>query len=144
MKLKLAFVIIFVFSLSPIIGGCGATTELPDNPIIYSHPLFISDSDKLNTPDASASEALENLEVEYTVESGSYVVDDDMVFMYKKTLTGRSPNAAHDGMYIVLTNDPDITFEEVERSMFSSNMEDHLPDTILIGIHAIDEDGNVF
>ena len=64
-----------------------------------------------------------------------------MVFKYKKTLIGRSPDAAHDGMYIVLTNDPDITFEEVDRSLFSSNMEDHPPDTILIGIHTIDENG---
>ena len=116
-----------------------------DSETVQWYPLFTSEYNKANLCENSASETLENLGVEYTYSSSSglYVVEDDMVFMYKKTLIGRSPNAAHDGMYIVLTNDPDITFEEVERSMFSSNMEDHLPDTILLGIHAIDEDGNV-
>ena len=35
MKVKLAFVI--VFSLALLIGGCGAKSELSDNPVIFSH-----------------------------------------------------------------------------------------------------------
>ena len=90
----------------------------------------------------TASEELENLGVEYTFDGENYVVEDDMVFMYKKTLTGRSPNAARSGMYIVLTNDPDITFEDVNRSLYSSNSSDWLSGTIIIGMHVIDENGN--
>lgn len=58
-------------------------------------------------------------------------------------MTGRSPNAAYDITYTVLTNNPDITFEEVDRSQYSSNSDDWLTDTIIIGIQTIDKDGNV-
>lgn len=75
----------------------------------------------------------ENLGVSYEEQGGQYVVEGDMVFQYKMVLTGRSPNAETDTMYIVLTNDPDITFEQVDRSYFSS-LEDKLTGTIIIGI----------
>ena len=85
----------------------------------------------------------ENPWVTYVHENGVYVVDGDMVLEYKLELTGRSPNAAYDTTYTVLTNNPDITFEEVDRSQYSSNSDDWLSDTIIIGIQIIDKDGNV-
>lgn len=113
-----------------------------DSETVQWYPLFTSDSNQLTANEITAYEALENLGVEYTYNGGLYVVEDDMAFMYKKTLTGRSPNAAHDLMYIVLTNDPDITFEDVDRSLYSSNFADHQSGNILLGIHVIDENGN--
>lgn len=85
----------------------------------------------------------ENPGVTYVHENGVYVVDGDMVLGYKLDLTGRSPNATYDITYTVLTNNPDITFEEVDRSQYSSNSDDWLSDTIIIGIQTIDKDGNV-
>ena len=85
----------------------------------------------------------ENPGVTYVHENGVYVVDGDMVLEYKLDLTGRSPNAAYDTTYTVLSNNPDITFEEVDRSQYSSNSDDWLHGTIIIGIQTIDKDGNI-
>ncbi|MBR6257613.1 MAG: M56 family metallopeptidase [Lachnospiraceae bacterium] len=90
--------------------------------------------------------ALENMDVNYTYENGVYVVDSDgnrKTYQYKKELRGRSPGAAHDGMYIVLTDNADITFEMVSRSMYSSDSRDWLDDTKIIGIHALDDNGEI-
>lgn len=83
-----------------------------------------------------------NMGVEYTLENGSYVVDEDMAFQYKVELIGRTPNARYDTRYIVLTNDQDITFEKVDRSIYSSDSSDWLSDTIIIDMQTIDENGN--
>jgi len=83
----------------------------------------------------------ENLGIEYEYVGDSYLVEGDMVFAYKKELSGRTPNAAYDTKYIVLTNNDDITFEQVDRSFYSSNSTDFLRDTIVIGMHLIDEQG---
>lgn len=76
----------------------------------------------------------ENMSIQYTFEDGSYVVDGRGKFQYKKELIGRSPNAKYDTRFIVLTNDPDITFEKVDRSLWSSNSADWPSDTIIIGM----------
>ena len=226
MKLKLAFVNIFIFSLSFLIGGCGATTELPDNPIIYSHGVvngytvlrtddreyipfcdvgedYIGecigycdvpvkdaepvrhyiysmtgrseerwiieiDSNKVatgllyreakvedvpdglqqeynpyNEKDASASDVYFFNCFTYTYDNGVYVVNGNRVFDYKIELTGHMPNAKYDTKYVVLTNNPDISFEEVSRSQYSSNLKDLLRDTIIIGMQTIGEDRSV-
>ena len=88
-------------------------------------------------------DAEENLDVAYVYEGGLYVVDGSRTFMYRKTLTGRNPGAEYDSMYIVLTNNPEITFDMVGKSLYSSRSEDHLTDTVLIGMHVLDENGNI-
>lgn len=80
----------------------------------------------------------ENMGIVYEGSEGHYVVDGDMVFRYKKVLTGRSPNAACDSKYIVLTNNKNITFEKVDKSFFSSSMDDMLDDTVVIGIKTLE------
>lgn len=95
------------------------------------------------TDDINTDEVMENLGIKYEYVDGAYVVDGDMVFAYKKALSGRTPNAAYDTKYIVLTNNEDITFEQVDRSFYSSNSADFLRDTIVIGMHLIDEQGNI-
>ena len=80
----------------------------------------------------------ENMGIVYEGSEGHYVVDGDMVFRYKKVLTGRSPNAACDSKYIVLTNNKNITFEKVDKSFFSSSMDDMLDDTVVIGMKALE------
>ncbi len=90
--------------------------------------------------------ALENMDVNYTYENGVYVVDSDgnrKTYQYKKELRGRDPGAAHDGMFIVLTNNADITFDMVSRSMYSSDSRDWLDDTKIIGMHVLDENGEI-
>ncbi len=91
--------------------------------------------------------APENMDVNYTYEKGEFVVIDrdgkTKTYQYKKELRGRDPGAACDGMYIVLTNDADITYERVSRSFYGSNSNDQLRDTVIIGMHALDENGEI-
>ena len=105
----------------------------------------INEAEEINT--VEKTNAPENMDVDYTYEKGEFVVIDrdgkTKTYQYKKELKGRDPGAACDGMYIVLTNDPDITYERVSRSFYSSNSQDHLSDTVIIGMHPLDENGEI-
>jgi len=96
---------------------------------------------------AEVNDALDNMDVDYTYEDGVYVAEDrdgnKKTYRYRKELRGRDPGAACDGMFIVLTNDPDITYERVSRSLYSSNSKDWLKDTVITGMHALDENGEI-
>lgn len=97
---------------------------------------------------AEGSDALDNMGIDYTYEDGVYVAKDrdgnKKSYRYKKELRGRTSGAERDGMFIVLTNDPDITYEKVSRSIFSSNSNDRLKDTVITGMHVLDENGEIF
>lgn len=84
------------------------------------------------------NQANENLDVNYVEDNGQYIVDGDMVFRYKTVLVGQQPSAQCPVQYVVLTNDPDITWEQVDKSLYSSSSEDWLPGTIIIGIKTLD------
>lgn len=73
----------------------------------------------------------------YEYVNGQYVVSDNESYKYKKILVGKDPGASCIGEFVVLTNDPDITYETVSKSLFSSNMDDWLTDTAIIEIVAI-------
>ncbi|MBR3524407.1 MAG: M56 family metallopeptidase [Lachnospiraceae bacterium] len=96
---------------------------------------------------AEVSNALDNMGIDYTYEDGVYVAKDrdgnKKSYRYKRKLSGRDPGAVHDGMFIVLTNDPDITYEKISRSLFSSNSNDWLKDSVITGMHVLDDNGNV-
>lgn len=96
---------------------------------------------------AEVNDALDNMDVDYTYEDGVYVAEDrdgnKKTYRYRKELRGRDHGAACDGMFIVLTNDPDITYERVSRSLYSSNSKDWLKDTVITGMHALDENGEI-
>lgn len=55
-------------------------------------------------------------------------------YKYRLTLTGRSPNAAKDTTFVVLTDNPDLTFEDVAKSLYSSNSEDWLENAVIVSI----------
>ena len=81
---------------------------------------------------------------DYKYEDGHYVVDEDVLFQNKKILIGRSPNAACMSKLVVLTNDPDITYEKVDKSIFSSNMSDWLTDTMIIEMEVLADEFTSF
>ena len=76
----------------------------------------------------------ENLNVDYVSKNGHYVVEGDMVLVHKLVLIGQAPTAEYPVQYIVLTNDPDITWEQVDRSYNSNSPADWLPGAIIIGM----------
>lgn len=49
---------------------------------------------------------------------------DGEVFQFRTELKGRMPNAESDSYFVVLTNDKDITFEDVSKSLYSSLLKD--------------------
>ena len=66
--------------------------------------------------------------------SNNIVAPDGTEYKYRFELTGRLPNAAKDSSYIVLTNNPNLTFEEVTKSLFSSDSADALIDTYIVSM----------
>lgn len=78
----------------------------------------------------------ENLGVDYREDpiTHDYIVDRDMVFMYKKILEGEDATGRYPYRYIVLTNDENITWESVNKGLFSNNSEDWLTGTVIIGL----------
>ena len=58
----------------------------------------------------------------YEMEDGTWKCDGTM-YQYRLVLNRRTPNAAKDSCYVVLTNNKNLTFEEVSKSMYSSSME---------------------
>ncbi len=88
-----------------------------------------------------AGKEAENFGVEYAFQNGAYVTKDGVSYAYRKVLVGRTPNARYDVRYVVLTNDKDISFEKVDRSIYSSNSADWLTDSVIIGMQAIGRSG---
>lgn len=86
----------------------------------------------------------ENMGIDYEYKDGVYVVEGDQVYQYKKILVGKDPGAACPSKLIVLTNNPDITYEAVSKSIYSSNMDDWLKDTVIIGMEALTESFDCF
>lgn len=70
--------------------------------------------------------SLESSMVPYEQNKDGTWTADGYIYKYRLELTGQLPNAALDSCYTVLTNDSDITFERVAKSLFSSNSEDIL------------------
>jgi ABC-type glycerol-3-phosphate transport system substrate-binding protein len=59
-------------------------------------------------------------------KSNQYTDPQGNKYKYKLELTGTMPNAEKETTFIILTNDPDLTFEKVAKSLYSSNMNDWL------------------
>lgn len=55
-------------------------------------------------------------------------------FSYKKKLSGQTPAAVKNSSVVVLTNNPEIDFETVMKSLYSSSSADWLTDTIIIDL----------
>jgi len=53
-------------------------------------------------------------------------------YKFRLILTGRTPNDAKDSTFVVLTNNRSLTFQEVVKSLFSSNTKDCLEDTVIV------------
>ena len=60
----------------------------------------------------------------YELKDGSWKCDDS-TYQYRLELNGRMPNAAVESKYVVLTDNKNLSFEDVSKSLFSSLLEDH-------------------
>lgn len=73
---------------------------------------------------------------EYTRNSDGTWKCGNRTYKYRLVLTGRENNAVADGHFVVLTNNPDVTFKEVSWSMFSSSSDDWLDseETVIVSL----------
>ena len=72
----------------------------------------------------------------YQLSDGSWKTDSHS-YKYKLSLKGRMNNAAKDSTFLILSNDPDITFDMAWKAAgYSSNSEDYfkIEDAIIVGI----------
>lgn len=72
--------------------------------------------------------------VSYTQNDDGTFSTADYTYKYRILLTGRLPKAAVDSSYTVLTNNANVTFDEVAQSLYSSNTADWLDisETIIV------------
>lgn len=59
----------------------------------------------------------------YKMKDGTWKCDDK-TYQYRLELTGRLPNAVTDSCYVVLTDNENLTFEDVSNSLLGSLLED--------------------
>lgn len=59
----------------------------------------------------------------YEMNNGTWQ-SDDRTYQFRLELTGRMPNAESDSYYVVLTDNENLTFEDVSKSLYSSLLED--------------------
>lgn len=81
-----------------------------------------------------SEERVEELLVKVGISEKSNGKSQLKEYKYRLTLTGRMPHAAKDSIFVVLTDNPNLTFEEVAKSLYSSNSEDWLEDTVIVSM----------
>lgn len=59
----------------------------------------------------------------YEMKDGTWKCDD-ITYQFRLELNGKMPNAADESHYVVLTDNDDLTFEDVSKSQYSSSIED--------------------
>lgn len=93
--------------------GCG------DNAVVSRH---------------EASDTNDIMEDYYEMKDGTWEADG-VTYKYRLELRGTMPNAAGESCFVVLTNDKDISFDEVAKSLYSSNSEDWLEETRIVEMY---------
>ena len=151
---KPTFWIIIIAVVAIVVAAvCFLTNPKKTNPAEENVPELVVETEKTeelkegNTEETNIEEQVEdnpteipeNLGINYEYADGQYVVDGDELYQYKKILVGKTPNAACPSEFVVLTNDEEITYEKVAKSIFSSNMDDWLTDTVIIEMEALTE-----
>lgn len=63
------------------------------------------------------------LKTYYEMKDGTWKCDD-ISYQFRLDLSGKMPNAEGESHFVVLTNNADLTFEDVSKSLFSSSIED--------------------
>lgn len=59
----------------------------------------------------------------YEMNDGTWKCNG-ILYKFRLELSGKMPNAADESHYVVLTDNADLTFEDVSRSQYSSSIED--------------------
>ena len=81
----------------------------------------------------------DNFWIKYKEENGKYILENGKEYQYKLFLEGKMPNATYGSSFTVLSNNDSLTFDEVARSLYSSDSNDALKDSVIIGMSLLSE-----
>lgn len=120
--------LIVCFVMLAFINGCGTDKLENQNEISNTN----ESADKYNLFDTNDIVSRhESSDTNGIVENYDEMSDgtwkaDGITYKYRLELKGTMPNAAGESCFVVLTNNKDISFDEVAKSIFSSNSNDWL------------------
>ena len=75
-----------------------------------------------NNESNEKSEDLTGYKIEYEVLGENAYKVNEQEYLFQKRVSGRSENAMYDSYYIVLSNNSDLTFEEIDERFWGSNL----------------------
>lgn len=112
MKSKIKFLILLIFiCMAGMVGTVSFVNVAPLKSM--DRPHYIPEKDN-------------GVCYEYYQKSGGEWYVDGNTYKNRVVLKGRTPVAACDSEFVVLTNDESISFEEVSKSIYSNNSKDWL------------------
>lgn len=88
-------------------------------------------TDIAKTYEKSESEGI--VSTYYEMSNGTWRCDGT-IYQFRLELSGRMPNAESDSSYVVLTDNKNLTFEDVSKSLYSSLLEDSriMQDSVIV------------
>lgn len=135
----------FKYKIDGEMKTCKITREMANNLYVKGTKGLLSNSDVKNVAKSPSGidfllsvfspKKTVNLNSSLNTDTNSFdgLTHNNKTYKYKLILTGRSPNAACDSQYTVLSNDKNLTFETVNRSIYTSNSDQFLdPDVAVI------------
>lgn len=88
-------------------------------------------TDIAKTYEKSESEGI--VSTYYEMSNGKWRCDGT-TYQFRLELSGRMPNAESDSSYVILTDNKNLTFEDVSKSLYSSLLEDSriMQDSVIV------------
>lgn len=99
----------------------------------FEYNIVQTDEDGVFTAFLNEDDDIQFLDIPYEEIDGQYV-SNGKSYKYKLTLTGKDQTAVKESTFVVLTNDKNVTWKQVHWSLISSNSNDWLEDTVIIGM----------
>lgn len=118
-------------------NGCG--TDKPANRHEISNINENADKqDGFDTDDIVSSYEISDangiLQNYYEMRDGTWKTNG-ITYKYRLGLKGTMPSAAGESHFVVLTNNKDISFDEVAKSIYSSDSNDWLDETVIVEMY---------
>lgn len=135
----------FKYKIDGEMRTCKITRKMANNLYVKGTKGGLSNSDVKNVAQSPSGidfllavfspKKTVNLNRSLNTDTNSFdrLTHNNKTYKYKLILTGRSPNAACDSQYTVLSNDKNLTFQTVDQSVYTSNSDQFLdPDVAVI------------
>lgn len=136
-KARKNLMLLVCFAMLVFNNGCG--TDMPANQNEISN--IDDNTDEQDGSDVDdivsryeTSDANGIVENYYEMRDGTWKTNG-ITYKYRLGLKGTMPTAVGETHFVVLTNNKDISFDEVAKSIFSSDSNDWLDDTVIVEMY---------